>query len=462
MKQTDNNLKPPSHPPRKEKGGLRARFWLWFCRAVVWAFYRRHEVEGRERIPKHGPLVICANHPSALVDAVILQWVSPRLVHPLARSGLFRNPLVRPLLSMIRAVPVHRQQDVGSDTSRNVDMFERCYEMLESGGALLIFPEGVTHSQPQLQKLKTGAARLALGYLARTGEKPVVLPVGLNFSEAGRFRSSVLVRVGDPLSITIHPTESEEDATRRITEEIREGLVAVTINLETWDEMDILRRLERFFALRRGRYRHRDLKQRFRSLQKLRDTWKRLEQQAPTLLNGAVRHLDAFERMCAKAGVKDYHLTINYTPRLVAQFLMRSLATLALLFPLAIWGALNSYIPFMLSRHLALRLSHDRYHYDTAKISFALFLFPGFWGVQTALMYQWSGTAVAWGYALMLLPSAMVAQFMRRERRRLTENIKVFMLFLWRRELRVMLELQREQLEKELARLARLAKRKMS
>ncbi|MEE8435957.1 MAG: lysophospholipid acyltransferase family protein, partial [bacterium] len=207
---------PPIHPLR---GMYRA-----FCRLVTRVFYRRCEVFGLERLPRAGAVVLCGNHPNALVDAVILQSVSPRLLHPLARSGLFKNPLLRPLLAIMQAVPIYRRQDQtpaggvatsgvatsgaatsGAATSgamgKNLDAFERCYDFLAAGEVLLIFPEGESHSDSLLRTFKTGAARIALGALARDGRPPLVLPVGLNFSEVGRFRSSVFVNFGEPVPV---------------------------------------------------------------------------------------------------------------------------------------------------------------------------------------------------------------------------------------------------------------------
>ncbi|MDH3900491.1 MAG: 1-acyl-sn-glycerol-3-phosphate acyltransferase, partial [Gammaproteobacteria bacterium] len=91
--------------------------WKRFCRLVVRVFYRRFEVSGQASIPADTGLILCANHVNALVDAVVMQAASDRLVRPLARSGLFSNPVLRPLLRLIGAVPVYRRQDPGSDTA---------------------------------------------------------------------------------------------------------------------------------------------------------------------------------------------------------------------------------------------------------------------------------------------------------------------------------------------------------
>ena len=430
--------------------------WRWFCRGVVRVFYRRCEVEGMENLPSRGPVLLCANHPSALIDAVIVQSICPRLAHPLARSGLFRHPLAWPILAMIQAVPVYRRQDAGGDTTRNLDSFESCYRMFASGEMLLIFPEGVSHSHHQLRGLKTGAARLALGALERNGRAPVTVPIGLNFSEVGRFRGSVLVTVGKPVEIERRPEESLEEAVGRVTESLREALNGVTLNPETWDDLSMARRLERFFSMRRGKYRRQKLSQRFRVLRRLMSAQSYLREKQPERMSHAASQLAQFERLCRRFGVRDYHLTVRYTPGLVARFVARGLAIILLGLPVGAWGFLNSALPYAITGFLSVRMASDRYQYETAKVLFGIAFFSMFWGGQTALAYHWWGPWPALAYGLALPPSAGVALYLRRERERIWDNMRVFFIFLRKRELRDMLEVRREELEKELADLARL------
>ncbi|MCZ6556394.1 MAG: lysophospholipid acyltransferase family protein [SAR324 cluster bacterium] len=436
--------------------------WRWFCLAVLRVFYRRTEVDGLEHLPRQGPVLLCANHPSAFADAAVVQAACPRPVHPLARSGLFRNPLLRPLLAIMQAIPVYRRQDSGGDTSQNVDSFEKCYQMFAAGEVLLIFPEGASHHQPRLLEMRTGAARLALGALERNGRAPLLLPIGLNFSDVGRFRSSVLVKIDSPVPVQRREGETPQEAAVRITGDIHAALGRVTLNLESWDDLDLLRRLERFFNLRRGKYRRRKLSQRFRSLQKLIDEQNRLRRRAPSLLMDAARRLRQFERLCERFGVRDYHLTVRYTPGLVTRFVMRSLTIILLGLPLAAWGSLNSALPYVLTGLLAVRVAKDRYEYDTAKILLGMLFFGMFWGAQTAAVYTLGGTLAAVLYAASLLPSAAVGLYVRRERERIWDNIKVFFLFLRKKELRDMLEVKRTELEKELAGLVKVALRDSS
>ena len=75
------------------------------ARLLAHVFFREIEVEGRERVPAHAPLVIVANHHNSLVDPLLLFAVLPALPrrHLLAAAGLlaasfFYNGLQQPLL----------------------------------------------------------------------------------------------------------------------------------------------------------------------------------------------------------------------------------------------------------------------------------------------------------------------------------------------------------------------------
>ncbi|MEJ2116028.1 MAG: hypothetical protein P8X88_08305 [Gammaproteobacteria bacterium] len=63
-------------------------------------FYRRIEIAGLENISKDNGLLLCANHVNALVDVVILQASINKNLRPLARSGLFLNPFLKPVLKL--------------------------------------------------------------------------------------------------------------------------------------------------------------------------------------------------------------------------------------------------------------------------------------------------------------------------------------------------------------------------
>ena len=446
---------PAGMTPGRSRPGQ--RLWQGFCRLVTAVYYARCEVAGLEHLPARGPVLLCANHPNALADAVVLQAALPRLLHPVARSGLFRNPLLRPFLKLQQAVPVRRRRGPADDPRRNEDAFQKVYELFAAGGAVLIFPEGQSHDDPRLRPLKTGAARMALGARAR-GLAPVLLPVGLNFAHRGRFRSRVFVQVGPPVPVPAAGGH-DEAAVRALTAELARGLEAVTVNAASYDGLGLLRALERFFALRHGRYRARGMAARQRALKRLAEGHARLRALVDDRRLAALRRrLLQFERLCRHLGIRDHELGVEYRPAVVTRFVLRSLAVLLVL-PVAAWGWVTSGVPSWLTRRLSARLARGPDQFDTAAMAAGLVLFALWWGAEITLAWILAGPAPALGLAASLPPSAAAAAFFRRERERITDSVRAFVLFTRRRRLKPELLARRRMLERELARLIRLLRR---
>lgn len=460
---------------------------------MVRTFYRRFEAVGMETLPTEGPLILCANHVNALVDALVIQAACPRPIHPIARSGLFRNPLLRPILAFIQAVPIYRRHQPNPDGGpiqkmidqhharrgdRNEQSFRKLYELLADDRVILIFPEGQSHSDPSLRPIKTGAARLALGHQERTGKTVPVVPVGLLFTDKGRFRAGTLLQVGRPVIFTPQDGESSEDdgefdtedaeaQVRRYTDEINEALQRVTLNMESWEDKALMDVLQQYFhpsltvPSQEGLEplgERPSLSRRFLSYQRILHVRETLRSVCPERVEALRVDLGRFERLCARYGVRDHHLELHYTPGLVGRWLLRNLLFLVFVVPLGVWGLLNSGIPYFLTRKASQLSARARDHYDTAGMLWGLVFFLAFWGAQTAFVFFRWGLWPAVAYAASLPVTAGVALKLGRERRRIFEESRVFWLFVLRRKVREYLRHRRDELEVEVEELARLAR----
>src|SRR5262245_20480062 len=153
------------------------RAFLSFCLHVM---YRRIEAPGREGFPRRGGVLLVANHGNALLDPLLLLILVPRPITFLAKHTLFTVPVLGFFLRRIGGLPVYRRHEAPELTAKNEETMDLCGRVLEQGGVVCLFPEGVSHDEPRLRELRTGAARIYFR-AAAAGAAPMVLPAGINY-----------------------------------------------------------------------------------------------------------------------------------------------------------------------------------------------------------------------------------------------------------------------------------------
>lgn len=375
--------------------------------------------------PADGPLIVVANHPNSLMDPVLVGDVVDRRLLFLAKEPIFRVPIVGRLARAAGAIPVYRRVD-GADMAQNDAMFAAVYQALESGEAICIFPEGISHSEPEIQPLKTGAARMALGAEANQNWSLGVriLPVGLHYRSKARFQSSVAIEVGAPILAAHYRAKFEADpvaAAKDLTEDIREAMEQVTLNLANWQDLPLLRLAEKLLPAGGGHQ-----VQRLRSFAEI---GKRVEQEDPAALSRLREKLAVFAARLEAGGVDVRHLEAGYSPKAVLVFLMTNLAAALIGLPLALLGIAAYAMPYLLVQ-LTMKLRDATVDVEsTVKILAALTYFPIFHAVWSVA--AWS----AWGpwigaSALFLLPLAgFYARHFLRRRRRAWREARVFFSF---------------------------------
>ena len=204
----------------------------WIAGIALHWFYGDIRIVGGEKIPRNAPLLIAVNHVNALVDSLIIGWLMPRRVVMTAKATLMNNPLVAVLFSTLGVVPLRRTVDekrLSGDEhpspARNSGAFREMLAALRQKGAVLIFPEGTSHSNEGLAPLKSGLARVALQ--ARDSEigGVQIVPIGLVFENKSSPGSSVIVQVGDPIAVDTWPGSDDHVA---LTAELSRRLRDVT------------------------------------------------------------------------------------------------------------------------------------------------------------------------------------------------------------------------------------------
>lgn len=375
-------------PAVRESRGQRALSWL--ARLVMTVFFRRVEVEREAPLPTGRPLIVVANHVNSLIDAVLLAGTLPRLPRLLGKSTLWKMKPLLPFLHMAKVIPVYRRHDPGVDPSQNAEMFAATHRVLAERGMIALFPEGRSHNEPELQPLKTGAARIALGAEAAHGPLGVtIVPAGLSFDAKEAFRSRALVRYGAPIEVEPGAGESGEldaEAVRELTAQIDRGLRAVTLNYESWEEARRLERAVDLWAQPAPEVpRQAALSDRIGLRRAFLDGYRRLRASHPERVAEVERAMQGYDELLTACGLRDDQVAARYPRHLVARYVAHTAFLLLLRLPAAAVGIALNWLPYRIPGWIAAKVAEKPDVRSTYKLFSGLMLFPLFWGLEAAL-----------------------------------------------------------------------------
>ena len=351
------------------------RILISLIRVIANTFFRRIDVVGIENIPDDGPVIFAGNHPNALMDGFLLIAKCGRWpLHFMANAKLWNYRLLVPFLNGIGAVPVYRREEHDGEVD-NQQAFDKLYEVIEAGNCMGIFPEGISHVESQLTRLKTGTARIALTVAARGNIRVRIIPCGLNYIHRHRFRSQVLIEFGEPIVIgeqwVRDYQRDEQETVRGLTEHLAKALTDVTLNAPDWGTLRFAQTARRLYKpasaeMAPGEYV--ELSRRFvdRYLLSIQDP----ELQAFRL------EVENYQARLDMLGLKDYQLRQPVTlGGAFRKVMLRSLSMLMLL-PLAIPGALLHLPVGWIAATVGERFSYEMDDVATLKVFSTILLLP--------------------------------------------------------------------------------------
>jgi glycerol-3-phosphate O-acyltransferase/dihydroxyacetone phosphate acyltransferase len=432
-----------SEPPPASRGqqplGYRAVRFL--ARKLLELFYRRVEVVGLEHVPAEGPVILAPNHQNSMIDPALVVATMPRRLVPIAKAPLFRNPLTAPLLRLAGALPAHRRQDAGSDPAKNVEMLRAATATLRNGGAVLIFPEGLSQPEPVLMPLRTGAARMLLSAESEVGGTlgVTLLPVGLLFHEPGLFRTGrALVLVGPPVRtddlIGLYGTAPEaavRQLTQRLSEALRRQIVEAS-DRQTLRLLHVVASLLREESAGEGR----DLASWAERNRRLMRAYRYLSSQDTARVEGLRIQVERYAGDLERAGVTGSQLARTYPAGVVWRYAIREGSAMLLGLPLALWGMVNHAIPYQLTKVVSRLMRPVADREATYKVFVGIVAYPLCWAVQSWLVWRLGGGWLLGIFIASLVPTGLFALTWRERVERFRREVRGFFHFLRNRDLR--------------------------
>jgi len=192
-------------------------------RIAIPLYFKSIEVEGQERLPREGGMILAPTHRSRW-DPILLGYLAGRRV-----TG--RDLRFMTLLEQTRGIqgwfvrhlggfPLDRDRPGTASIRYSVDL-------LENGEMLVLFPEGHIFQDNEIHPIQPGVARIALQAIAKKPElKLSIVPIALRYDHQPpiSWGSRVRIKVGDPISVGSEDLSAKKEATRRITSTLKEAL----------------------------------------------------------------------------------------------------------------------------------------------------------------------------------------------------------------------------------------------
>lgn len=408
-------------------------------------FYRVEVVQHTADLS--GPVMFVGNHPNSLIDPALVFVITNRQVTFLAREPLFRVPVMGWLLRGLKALPVYRKQDHPGLMEKNEGTLDTAASALSSGLAITIFPEGKSHSAPQLSEIKTGCARIALK-VAKAGKAMRIIPIGLTYEQKHRFKSRVHIEVGQGLLVeavgTLTP-EAEQEWVRSLTDRVGDAMRSVTLNLEDWEDLGLIETADQLFALKNG-FREKD-NDRLRLFSKGASL---LRNEQPDRFDDIKEDILSFRARLEMINAQPGDLQVKYRGQHVAMFVLRNLGAILLGFPLFALGVVLFFAPFMFLRMLAMLAPVSKDRVATLKFVSALLMVPTWWTLLTVAGWLLAGTV---GLVVALagaLPLALFTRYFLERRRAAINDAMAFLRMGNRSRLRQHLLFHGERLQEEI------------
>lgn len=319
-------------------------------------FHKKIIVNGLNNIPSKGAVLFVSNHKNALIDPLLIATTATRTIHFLTRASAFKIKFVKWLLSTVNMLPIYRMRDGKETLTKNEEIFNKCYTILNKKKTLLIFPEGTHDVKRLIRPLSKGFTRIAFGTLEQNPDLELkIVPVGLNYTDATLFGESVSIYYGRP--ILVNPYYNMND-----------------INASTIDLKNVV-------------------------LEKMKELTTHID-------------IENYEETIAKLGDVD-HLDPEKVNDLLQNLPYEEPSTMGQKKPSVLWKwlkfvvSLNSIIPLILYKSIEPNIKEIEF-VSTTKFAIGITAFPLFYYLQSLVINYFFGTTIAIVYFLISILSVLI------------------------------------------------------
>lgn len=341
-------------------------------------YYKEISIIHKDRLPKEGPMILVANHPNTMIDGWVLGLLYKQPIHFMAKATFFNTKLKKWILTKFKMIPINRASDGKTKGVSNVSSFESCFKLLEKDGILVIFPEGTSFKERFLREIKSGTSRIALDFAKNnnfeTGLK--IVPIGINYSQAEKFRSRILVDIGEPIEVDKSYDEElkYKENVNNLTGKIRLSLEKVLVTPSDKFQDVLLEKIQSLYI--RSYKISANVKNKMDELKELKNLIEGIGLTRPYALYEIDELATKITQKVDMYNIKPDYLSRGSKLKSYAKEILGSILLLALGFPIYIYGLLHNILQYLITDVLIRRITTEVEYFAPLGIIIGIFLYP--------------------------------------------------------------------------------------
>ncbi|MDO9187012.1 MAG: 1-acyl-sn-glycerol-3-phosphate acyltransferase [Bacteroidia bacterium] len=388
---------------------------------IFYRVYYTIEVKGLEKNPYGKPVILAPNHINGFVDPINIGMILSQKVRFFARGDVFKGRLAKWALNKMNVSPMYRLKEGYSELKKNDKTFEECRNLLSDNKTILLFPEAICIQEKRLQPLKKGLTRI----LFQTEElfdfkkEVLVLPIGLNYSDAKKFRSKLFINFGDPISIKKYEELYKQDKVKAINEFTKmleqemTKLIIVIKNKEHDELVEGITELYLHYWMKDEQYDLKNIEKQFYVRKDIAEMVNYFDSQNITLLESLKKTIIPYRKNLQKLDLRDHLLRPEIINKMnIGNFLL-DFIIIWFGIPIYLIGLLMNFPPYFISKDFTDKKVKNVEFYASIYLNMSMLLWVLYYGIQLlviALVFRsWIFLGI---YALMVpLTGVFVLKF---------------------------------------------------
>jgi glycerol-3-phosphate O-acyltransferase/dihydroxyacetone phosphate acyltransferase len=373
------------------------KFLYYIVKPLVNIFlriYYKFDIKGLENIPVGKPVILAPNHVNAFMDPVLIGMSVRQEIRFFARGDVFKGAVAKWALDQLNISPMYRMQEGYSEVKKNDKTFEECRQLLTDDKIILMFPEGLCIQERRLRPLKKGLARIVFQTATSFdfSKDILIVPIGINYSDAKNFRSKVVLDFGKPISTLAYKESYKADNVKAInefTKILEEKMTPQLVIIKNPANEDLVAAIEEMYLqqwLRRKGVDDKDLVQQYEGSKEIAEMINRLDGSHPEIVSSLRTKTTGYIQQLKSCELRDHLLDASVIEKMnFGTFLLESF-TLYLGAPIYAIALLLNFPPYYLAKRYSDQTIKNVEFYASVYANLAMILWLVYFGIQLLIV----------------------------------------------------------------------------